>query len=109
MALVDDAIEIVEDRRAVGDRLLMLPRFEDETQCVHVAVRTDARITEKVPGADKLFAALDEGEAMVGAIHLQMHGHADTRNARHDDPRSEERRVGKRGARQWRSGWTRAY
>src|SRR3546814_8635607 len=32
MALVDDAIEIVEDRRAVGDRLLMLPRFEDETQ-----------------------------------------------------------------------------
>src|SRR3546814_244376 len=85
MALVDDAIEIVEDRRAVGDRLLMLPRFEDETQCVHVAVRTDARITEKVPGAAKLFAALDEGEAMVGAIHLQMHGHADTRNARTDD------------------------
>src|SRR3546814_6500815 len=63
----------------------MLPRFEDETQCVHVAVRTDARITEKVPGAAKLFAALDEGEAMVGAIHLQMHGHADTRNARTDD------------------------
>src|SRR3546814_7754594 len=38
MALVDDAIEIVEDRRAVGDRLLMLPRFEDETQCVHVEI-----------------------------------------------------------------------
>src|SRR3546814_593767 len=60
-------------------------RFEDEAERVHVAVRTDARITEKIPGAAKLFAALDEGEAMVGAIHLQMHGHADTRNAGADD------------------------
>src|SRR3546814_9976625 len=76
-SLIDDAIEIFEDRRAVGDRFFMLPRFEDEAERVHVAVRTDARITEKIPGAAKLFAALDEGEAMVGAIHLQMHGHAD--------------------------------
>src|SRR3546814_17238147 len=87
MALIDDAIEIFEDRRAVGDRLFMLPRFEDETERVHVAVRTDARITEKIPGAAKLFAAPDEGEAMVGAIHLQMHGLADTRTAgAHDQP-----------------------
>src|SRR3546814_2021806 len=53
MALIDDAIQIFEDCRAVGDRLFMLPRFEDETERVHVAVRTDARITEKIPGADR--------------------------------------------------------
>src|SRR3546814_15512983 len=29
MALIDDAIEIFEDRRAVGDRFFMLPRFEE--------------------------------------------------------------------------------
>src|SRR3546814_5593538 len=87
MALIDDAIEIFEDRRAVGDRFFMLPRFEDEAERVHVAVRTDARITEKIPGAAKLFAALDEGEAMVGAIH-----------------RSEERRGGQGGGRRCKAG-----
>src|SRR3546814_18520055 len=85
MALIDDAIQIFEDCRAVGDRLFMLPRFEDETERVHVAVRTDARLTEKIPGAATLFAALDAGEAMVGAITLQMHGPAGTRNAGADD------------------------
>src|SRR3546814_9735007 len=53
MALIDDAIEIFEDRRAVGDRFFMLPRFEDEAERVHVAVRTDARITEKIPRSEE--------------------------------------------------------
>src|SRR3546814_12668243 len=47
MALVDDAIEIVEDRRAVRDRLLLLPRFGDKTQCVHCVVRPDARTKDQ--------------------------------------------------------------
>src|SRR3546814_17604323 len=81
VALIDDASERLEDRGAVGDRLFMRPRFEDETERVHIAVRTDARITEKIPCAAKLFAALDEGEAMVGAIHLQMNGHAEDRKS----------------------------
>src|SRR3546814_16244958 len=81
MARIDDAIEIFEDRRAVGDRFFMLPRFEDEAERVHVAVRTDARITEKIPVAAQLLAALHDGAATVGALHLQMHCPADTHNA----------------------------
>src|SRR3546814_6349687 len=52
---------------------------------VHVAVRADAGIAEQVPGAAQIGAALDERKAAVGAVHLQMHRHADARNARADD------------------------
>src|SRR3546814_20381069 len=94
MALIDDAIQIFEDCRAVGDRLFMLPRFEDETERVHVAVRTDARITEKIQGAAKMFEALDEGEAMVGEINLQFHVHADISNECSADKTTKHNRTG---------------
>src|SRR3546814_8192948 len=81
-AFVDDAVQIVEDRGAVGDRLFMLPRLEDEAQRVHVAVRADAGIAEQVPGAAQIGAALDERKAAVGAVHLQMHRHAQARKNR---------------------------
>ncbi len=84
-ALVDDAVEIFEDRRAVGDRLFVPPRFEDETQRVHVAVRPDAGVAEQIPGAAQIGPPLDQREAAVGTMHLEMRGHADARKAGADD------------------------
>ena len=85
MALIDDPVEIFEDRRAVGDRLFMLPWFEDKAQRVHVAVRADAGITEQIPCPAQIVAAFDQRETAVGAVLLQVDGHADARNPCTDD------------------------
>jgi hypothetical protein len=84
-ALIDDMVKIVEDRRAVGDRLLMPPRFEHKPQRMHVAVRPDAGITEQIPCAPQLRAPFDDGKAATGAFLLQMRRHADARNPGPDD------------------------
>src|SRR3546814_14071162 len=83
-AFVDDVIAIVEDGGPIGDRLIMLPRFEDETERVHVAVRPDAGIAEQIPGAAQIGAAFGAREAAVGALCLQMASHAAARNAGSD-------------------------
>ena len=77
--------DITADVRAVGNRLGLLPRFEFVAQRVHVAVRADAGIAEQVPGAANGVAALDDGEAALGAVFLQVDRRADARQARPDD------------------------
>ena len=80
-----DPVEIVHDRGTVGNRLLLGPRFEFETQCVHVAVAADAGILEQVPGPADIIAALDHGKALAGTFVPQMNRHADSRNPGADD------------------------
>ncbi len=84
-AFVDDPVEVVEDRRTVGDRFLMRPRLEYEAQRVHVAVRAHAGIAEQIPRPAELVAPFEQGVGTLGAHHFQMRGHADARYASADD------------------------
>jgi hypothetical protein len=88
-ALVDDAVQVVEDRGPVGYRLLVAPRLEIEAERVHVAVRADAGIAEQVPGAAEVLAPLENREAAIRALHPHMRGHADARNPRAHDQHVE--------------------
>ena len=84
--LGDRLLEIVHDRRAVGDGLLGRPRLEPESEGEHVGVRADARVLEQVPGAAEVLAALQDEVALVGTAVLQMPGRADAGDAgSHDD------------------------
>ncbi len=49
--VLDRLVQVVENPRGVGDRLLVRPRFELVAEGVQVRVRANARITEEVPGA----------------------------------------------------------
>ena len=82
---VGNLVKIFEDRGTIGDRLFMLPRGEGKAQGVHIAVRTDAGITEQVPGATQLIAPVQNRIALVRAFLGQVHGHADAGNAGADD------------------------
>ena len=61
---------IVEDRGAVGDRILAEPRPESIAQREHVGIRTDAGITEEIPGAADRVAAFEDGEAFARQARL---------------------------------------
>ncbi len=82
IAFVDDAVEIVEDGGAVGDRFLVRPGFEIEAQRMHVAVRPDAGIAEEVPGSPQIVTAFDDRETVTGRLVLHMRRHADAGDAR---------------------------
>ena len=84
--LGDGLAEVLHDRWAVGDRLVVHPRLEREAQRVHVAVGADARVSEQVPGAADVVAALEDHERAVGAHRLQVVRGPDARDAgAHDD------------------------
>ena len=78
-------LEIVQDRRAVDDRLLRRPRLEPEPERVHVGVRADTGVFEQVPGAAEVVAALQDQVALRRAAVLQMPGGADAGDAGSDD------------------------
>ena len=61
---------IAQDGWAVGNRLARRPRFEVITECVHVAVRPDARIAEEIPRPANGLPALENGIGFVGAARL---------------------------------------
>ena len=80
------ALDVVEDRLAVGDGLALGPRTEAETQRVHVGVGTDARVAEQVPGAAHGRALFQDGVALGRAAVLQVPGRAHAGDAgAHDD------------------------
>ena len=83
--LVDRFVQVVEDRRAVGDRLRVAPRLELEAQRVHIAVGADTGIAEKVPGATECRPSLEDRELAVGAHGLQVVGRRNTGDAGADD------------------------
>jgi hypothetical protein len=64
--------DVVEDRRAVGDRLRVLPRPEREAERVHVGVRPDPRIAEQIPGAAHAIARLEDRVRAPRAALLQV-------------------------------------
>ena len=80
-----DLADVGQDRRAVGDRLGVLPRPEGVAQRVHVGVRADAGIAEQIPGAAAGLARLEDGVALARALVLQVPGRADARQARAHD------------------------
>ena len=88
-ALVDDAVEIFEDRGPIGDTLLVFPRFKDEAERVHVAVGTHAGIAEQIPRPAQVLAPLDNGVAFAPAMLFEVGGHSDAGNARADDQHIE--------------------
>jgi len=70
--------DVVQDLGAIGDRLLLRPGAEAVSVGVHVRVRADAGIAEKVPGAPAGDTGLKDGVAHPRAARLQMAGRADT-------------------------------
>ena len=74
-------LHVLQDRRAVGDGLGLLPGLERVAQRVHVRIGADAGVAEQVPGAAEALAAFEDDEAAVGAALAQVHRRADARQA----------------------------
>ena len=81
-------VDVVEDRWPVGDGLGLASRAEAVAEGVHVAVGTDARIAEEVPGAADRVAALEDDVGLPGHL-LQVQAGADAGQARADDDHVE--------------------
>ena len=77
--------DVVEDRGAVGDRLLVHPWLEGEAVGVQVGVRADAGVAEQVPCPAALLAALEDRVGLAGQPVLQVPRGADTGDAGADD------------------------
>ncbi len=87
-------LDILEDRVAVGDRLLAVPGPERVPERVHVRVRSDARVAEEVPRATDGTARLEDGVAGPGTLGLQVVAGTDPREPGADDEHVEVRRGG---------------
>ena len=74
-------IEIVENRRTLGDRLVRNPRLETVSERMHVTVGPDTRVPEQVPGPPEIFATFENHERTVRAIALQKIAAADAGNS----------------------------
>ncbi len=83
---------VVQDRRAVGDRLGSAPRAEGVAERVHVRVRSDAGVAEQVPGAADGSARLEDGVARPRAARLQVAARADAGQPGAHDQHVEVRR-----------------
>jgi hypothetical protein len=77
--------KVTQNGRTISDRLCFFPWFETETQGVHVTVGTYAGVTEQIPGATKIGATFEDCVRAVGALILQVIGHANTRDSGTDD------------------------
>ena len=77
--------DVVEDRRAVRDRLRSRPGTERVAEREHVRVRADAREAEQVPRPAARSARLENREALARTALLQPAGCANTRDAGADD------------------------
>src|SRR5438477_6592377 len=76
---------VIEDARAVGDRLRLGPRLERIAEREHVAVGADAGIAEEIPGAADRITALEDDEALAQTFRLQMIARSDAGEAGADD------------------------
>ena len=79
-------LNVVKDRRAIGNRLRIPPGPKLEPECVHIAIRTNPGITKQIPGATNIRPCLQDRKALVRAVLLQMIGGAHARDSgTHDD------------------------
>ena len=76
---------VAPDRRPVGDGLRIGPGSEPEAQRVHVRVRPNPRVPEQVPRPADRVPGLEDREALVGALVLQVIAGADPRQTGPDD------------------------
>src|SRR6185436_4133840 len=76
---------VMEDRRAVGDRLRLRPRLERVAEREHVGVGADAGVLEEVPRPAAALARLEDRVGLAGTVALQVDGGADAGEARADD------------------------
>ena len=72
-------LNVLQDCRAVGDRFIGHPGFKSVSQGVHIAVRTNARVSEKVPCSSKLRTAFEYSEGLLGAFFTELTGGTYTR------------------------------
>jgi hypothetical protein len=77
--------DIVEDRRAVRDRLRLPPRPEGVAQGVHVRVRADPRIPEQIPCPADAVPRLKDRVGLIRAVGPQVVTGADARQAGPND------------------------
>ena len=67
---------------AICDRLFMQPWFEAISQSVHVGVRPDTGITEQIPRTTHIGALLNNGVALVRALHCEVRRSANAGQSR---------------------------
>src|SRR5205814_129148 len=89
-ALVDAVLargvaQVLQDLRALPDRVFALPGTEGVGQRVHVRIRAHTRVAKQVPGATEPLARLDDRDAVVGPLALQVHRRGDSGQPRTDD------------------------
>src|SRR5688572_5909107 len=77
--------QILENRRAVGNRLRLRPRLERIAEREHVGIGTDAGIAKQIPRAAQVRAAFEDRVGPARAALLQVAAGADTGNSRADD------------------------
>src|SRR6266436_8833811 len=81
--------DIVQNSRAVGDRLRLGPRLERIAEREHVAVGADAGIAKQIPGAADAIAPFEDDKALAWALVLQMIARRDTGQSGADDQHVE--------------------
>src|SRR3546814_4582679 len=65
-------LDVLQDRRAVRERLLSVPRAERVAEREHVGVGAQARVAEQVPGATYRVTRLEDRVPRPGAIGLHV-------------------------------------
>src|SRR6266550_8959442 len=81
--------DIVQNSRAVGDRLRLGPRLERIAEREHVAVGADAGVAKQIPGAADAVAPFEDDKALARAFPPQMKTGADAGEPGADDQHVE--------------------
>ena len=84
---------VLEDRVAVGNRLLHRPGPKRVTEGVHVRVGADARIAEQIPCSANGVSSLEDGVAGPGTLRLEIVAGTDARQPGTNDQDVEVRRL----------------
>jgi len=84
-AVLSRVLHVLEDRCAIGQRLLASPRAERKAERVHIGVRTNARVTEQAPRTTQFSPALQNGVAQVRQLALYVPGGIDAGQTGADD------------------------
>ena len=77
--------QILQNRRPICNRLCLSPRFEAETERVHVTVGANSWITKKIPCSTEVVAPFENDIRAIRAHRLQVIPGANAREPRTDD------------------------
>src|SRR3979411_834133 len=79
------SLDVPQDRVAVGDRLLAVPRSERVAQCEHVGVGPDAWVTEEIPRAADRITPFEDRVRRPRTLRLDVVAGTDAGQAGADD------------------------